>query len=256
MLNHISYSALKVWSECPYKMKLGYVDRIRGPGSIHTAFGTSVHKSTELKSKDSTVDEISIFKKTFEEEIEKLLKENVELSQKDVDDFTEQGVTLAPLIIPELKRFFGEYELYSAEEALYEEIKEFTGNQFFFKGFIDSIIKTSDGKYHILDFKTSSWGWDHEKKSDPMITYQLTLYKKFFAQKYGIDEKDIETYFCIIKRTVKKDHIEVFRVTSGPKKTENALKVLNNCLSSVNKSFFPKNRMSCKYCEYYKKECK
>ena len=53
-----------------------------------------------------------------------------------------------------------------------------------------------------------------------MITYQLTFYKKYYAQKYNIDPKSIETHFALVKRTAKKDYIELFRVTSGPKKTK------------------------------------
>ena len=167
----------------------------------------------------------------------------------------EQGKMLASLFLPELRKFFGNFTLVAAEEELYEKIKEYIKTDYNFKGFIDLIIKTEDGKYHILDQKSCSWGWENTKKTAALVTYQLTLYKKFFAQKHNIDEKDIETYFCLLKRTAKSDNIEIFRVTSGPKKTENALKVLTNCLTSIDKNFFPKNRLACKYCEYYKKEC-
>lgn len=33
-----------------------------------------------------------------------------------------------------------------------------------------------------------------------------------------IDPKDIETHFALIKRTAKKNRVEFFRVSSGPKK--------------------------------------
>ena len=32
-----------------------------------------------------------------------------------------------------------------------------------FKGFIDLVVKTPDGKYHIIDWKTCSWGWDAQR---------------------------------------------------------------------------------------------
>jgi hypothetical protein len=47
-----------------------------------------------------------------------------------------------------------------------------------------------------------------------MITYQLTFYKYFYAQKHGIDQKNIETHFALLKRIAKKDQVEIFRVTS------------------------------------------
>ena len=88
-----------------------------------------------------------------------------------------------------------------------------------------------------------------------MTTYQLTLYKYFFAKKHSIDVGDIETHFALMKRTAKKNVIEIFRVTSGPKKTENALKLLNKALYNIEKNNFVKNRLACTSgygCEFYK----
>ena len=82
----------------------------------------------------------------------------------------------------------------SVEEQLFEEIKEFNLDTKF-KGFIDLVIKTPDGKYHIIDWKTCSWGWDAQRKSDKMTVYQLSLYKNYFSNKHNIDHKDIETHF-------------------------------------------------------------
>ena len=65
---------------------------------------------------------------------------------------------------------------------LFENIKDFDDEKYNFKGFIDLVLQTDDGKYHIIDWKTCSWGWKSEKKSDRLTTYQLTLYKKFFCQ--------------------------------------------------------------------------
>jgi hypothetical protein len=89
-----------------------------------------------------------------------------------------------------------------------------------------------------------------------MVTYQLTLYKIFFAQKHNIDLKDIETYFALLKRTAKKDQVEIFRVTSGSKKRENALNLLKLALFNIKKKRFIKDRRSCVKCEFNKtKEC-
>ena len=87
-----------------------------------------------------------------------------------------------------------------------------------------------------------------------MTTYQLTLYKYFFAQKMEIDPKDIETHFALLKRTTKKDKVEFFRVTSGPRKTENATKLLKKALYNIKNKRYIKNRMSCKSCDFNKTE--
>ena len=130
------------------------------------------------------------------------------------------------------------------------------GEDLKFKGYIDAVVKTPDGKYHIIDWKSCSWGWDARKRSDPMVTYQLTLYKIFFAQKHNIDLKDIETYFALLKRTAKKDRVEIFRVTSANKKQENVLKLLKMALFNIKKKRYIKNRSACAKCEFHKtKEC-
>jgi len=85
-----------------------------------------------------------------------------------------------------------------------------------------------------------------------MTTYQLTFYKYYFAKKHNIDINDVETHFALLKRTAKKDHVEIFRVTSGPRKTENALNLMAKALYNIGKKRFIKNRLSCNRCEFYK----
>ena len=87
-----------------------------------------------------------------------------------------------------------------------------------------------------------------------MTTYQLTYYKNYFSKKHKIDPKEIETYFVLLKRTAKKENVEVLRVTSGQKKTENSLKLLENAVINIEKGVKIKNRLNCKYCKFYKTE--
>jgi len=87
-----------------------------------------------------------------------------------------------------------------------------------------------------------------------MVTYQLTLYKHYFAKKYDINPADIETHFALLKRTAKKDNVELFRTTSGQKKTENALNFLQKAIYNINNKNYLKNRLSCNRCEFYKTE--
>ena len=80
--------------------------------------------------------------------------------------------------------------------------------------------------------------------------------KVYYDEYFKNNFKNIETHFALLKRIAKKDQVEIFRVTSGDKKTQNAFNLLLKALYSINKSFFPKNRLNCKYCEYNNtKEC-
>jgi len=84
-----------------------------------------------------------------------------------------------------------------------------------------------------------------KKKTDPMVTYQLTLYKHYFALKHNIDPKMIETHFALLKRTAKDKNVEIFRVTSGPRKTKNVLTLLDKAIYNIKAKTQTKNRLSC-----------
>ena len=255
-MSHISFSELKCWNDCAFKHKLMYIDRLKVfKGNEYTAFGKALHEVCEHGIKDPSIKLDEYFLDCFEKEINSL--SDVELRQDLVESMFDQGTRLALKGLPALKDEFGNFKVISTEEQLKEKIEFF--ESFDFKGFIDLVIQTEDGKYHIIDWKTCSWGWDARKKADPMITYQLTLYKHFFAQKHNIDPKNIETYFALLKRTAKNNIVEIFRVTSGAKKTENALNLINKALYNISNGFHIKNRLACRKdygCEFYKtKHC-
>lgn len=250
---HISYSELKTWAECPWKRKLSYQDRVKKfIGNEFTAFGKALHFLCEHLVFDRVDDPEDFFNLAFEKELVLIGKEENDL----ITEMREQAKQIHPLIMPQLVQNFGEFEVFSVEEKLYEDITD-SDTGYKFKGFIDLVIKTPDGKYHVIDWKTCSWGWDAKKRSDKYITYQLTLYKKFFCEKHNIDSKLVETHFALLKRTAKKDNVEIFRVTSGPRKVENATKLLTTALIHISKQNHVKDRRSCRGCEYYKTEhCK
>ena len=247
---HISFSALKDWNTCAWYHKLTRIDKIRGfTGNAFTAFGNAIHDVCEKKLLKEEIEEEDYFLKRFEHFLGTL---DEEPDQKLVSDMRTQGKAILPEIEDALEDYFGEYEVLGSEIPLDEPIEG--EDDFIFKGYIDGVIATPDGKVHIFDWKTCSWGWDAKRRSAPMTTYQLTLYKYFFAQKMEIDPKSIETHFALLKRTSKKDKVEFFRVTSGPRKTENATKLLKKALYNIKNKRYIKNRMSCKFCDFNKTE--
>jgi len=251
---HISYSELKDWAFCAFYHKLTRVDKIDGfKGNAFTAFGTAMHSVCEKKLLQEAVDE-DFFIQEFEGCLE-ALDDDVEVDDRLVTDMREQGKQIMPEIQDALDDYFDEYEVLAVEMPLMEPIEGAEGYKF--KGFIDAIVATPDGKVHIFDWKTCSWGWDARKRSDALVTYQLTLYKHFFAQKMNVNSKDVETHFALLKRTAKKNRVEFFRVTSGPKKTQNALKLMRTALYNIQNKRYIKNRLSCTGgygCKFYKTE--
>jgi hypothetical protein len=253
---HISFSELKIWNECAWKHKLVYLEKIKAfQGNEYTAFGTALHSVCENLVEGNFTNGEQHFQEQFLKELKELPKDHV-LNKKLVIEMRAQGKELCQYILPALKEYFGSYELFSVEEQLFEPHKDFKETEYNFKGFIDLTVKTSDGVYHVIDWKTCSWGWDSRRKTERMTTYQLTLYKHFFAKKHGIDPADIQTHFALLKRTAKNNNVELFKVTSGNKKTENALKLLNKALYNLHNEKHVKNRLAChgKFgtCEFYK----
>jgi len=250
MKKHISYSELKTWAECPYRHKLEYLDGLRiFKGNEFTSFGKAIHAVGEkFLVEDSNTAPEEYFELQFLNELKSLTQEDkdLKLDSSLVQKMRQQGALLAPQMIPGLKEYFEEFDVFSVEERLYEPIEEEENN---FKGFIDLVLKKDD-EYHIIDWKTCSWGWKQQKKQDRLVTYQLTLYKHFFAKKHDIDPKNIKTYFALLKRTAKQDQIEIFQVSAGPKKTQNALNLLSTAMYNIKNRQYVKNKLSCMYCPF------
>ena len=79
---------------------------------------------------------------------------------------------------------------------------------------------------------------------------KFVYYKKFFCDKHNISPQLVETYFGLLKRTAKKDKVEIFRVSSGEIKIKNALNILTKAVYNIHNNNHPKNRTKCAKCEF------
>jgi len=248
---YISFSQLKNWVKCPFYHKLANIDKIEEAfsGNIYTAFGSALHLTIEkhLENQINDNELKSFFGETFENERTTLVEQ---IKDDHFNQFKSQGENLVQKYKSKLDSYFGKnYEVIKCEEEIYEDISNYTGNPFKFKGFIDLVIK-KDNKYHILDWKTCSWGWDAKKKADKMIIYQLIYYKHYYALKHNINPNDIECHFGLLKRTAKSNEIEIFQVTSQKRRTENAMELLVKALHNIDNGVYIKNKLSCADCEF------
>jgi ATP-dependent exoDNAse (exonuclease V) beta subunit len=259
--NYVSFSGVKDWKFCPHYFKLTRIDKVyKFEGNIHTSFGTAIHEAVEfLLLNERVSDKNYLLNETNKKFLWSFKKMLSGLDEKPDLKLVEEMKKQAPLIfkgvLPQLRKEFGNFTVISTEEQLNIPLEEYKLNEFQFKGFIDLIIKTEDGKYHVIDWKTCSWGWNMKKKTDPMVNYQLTYYKHFYAKKAGIDLKDIETYFILLKRTAKKENVEVYRVSSGQRKMTSALTLLENAVHNIDHGNHVKNKTSCRQCPVWKTLC-
>jgi hypothetical protein len=257
---NLSFSTVDLWRKCTFAFKIRQIDKIYGLSSIHSVFGSTVHDT--LKSfllseiNDEQID--SHFKNFFRKELKELPQERKEKLFTDpqmkemFQHMTASGPNLCRAAIKALSEKFPQYRIVQVEQEFVEPILLDVKGDYNFKGVIDLVLQTPDGMYHVLDWKSCAWGWKATKKSSKWVTYQLTYYKHFFALQNNIDLSNVFCHFGLIKRTAKKDNIEIFEVKVGPKKIKNALKVVNNLIYNTEKNHFPKNKLSCKYCDYYK----
>ena len=258
---HISFSELKNWDRCPFYHKLTYIDRIKlFKGNEHTAFGSAVHSVCEKLVLEENLNFSEYFKHAFSQNIKELADKEVELNPDLITSMEQQGLGLIGHIKPGLEEYFKSYEVMSVEENLSQHIKEFVEEEYNFKGYIDLVLKTQDGRCHIVDWKTCSWGWDARRKSEVMSIYQLIFYKHYYCDKYKIDPSNVDVHFGLLKRTAKKNKIELFKVTSAEKRTGNAINFLKKALYNINKKNYVKNKLACHGpfgpCEFYKtKRC-
>ena len=173
----ISFSALKKWKDCPYRYKINYVDNVSlFNGNEYTIFGTALHAACEECVPENKDNLFEKFKVSFKEQIDNLKSLNVELNSSLLEEMSQQAENICKYILPELHKNFKNFEIISVEEEIIEKISQFESFGTNFKGYIDLVLKTDDGKYHIIDWKTCSWGWDSRRKADPVTNYQLIYY--------------------------------------------------------------------------------
>ena len=260
---HISYSEWKNWHICPHYHKLTYIDKVtQFQGNIFTAFGKALHTVCELtltspeKYRGSGTIE-ALVKEQFLKELKALPEDEQQRAKRDfkLKEWLVSGVEIIPDLYRCLTEKFGklgeDWEVLAAEEQLYEPITEFTEAEKNFKGFIDLVVMSKkDKKVHLIDWKTCSWGWKREKKSDTILSYQLVYYKHFWSRKYDVDPKDVDCHFVLLKRTAKAGKkAEFVRVTAAKKRTTDALNTLTKALHNINKKNYIKNRTACTDCK-------
>ena len=267
--NHISFSEVSTILECGWRHKLKYVNKLEDPGSEHTVYGSCIHDSAEewLLNKDSAWFDL-------EESIERCttkVKEEFSRIKFDADGNAKklEKEWIAPIRgiltkIPSwMEETFPGYSVIAAELELFESF-EGQHNKWY-KGFVDCIIKTPKkarrgaknaargSTYWILDWKTTSWGWDKKKQTDPVKKMQLALYKHFVSKKLDIPFEDIKCGFVLLKRTAKgEEYCDLLEVPVSDQTRLATLKIVSNAINVVKRRMWTKERGdSCRYCEFF-----
>jgi len=72
-----------------------------------------------------------------------------------------------------------------------------------YKGYLDLVLYNEDtDKHKIIDFKTSTRGWNADTKKDEGKQFQLLFYKEYYSKQYNVDKDNIDVEFIILKRKI------------------------------------------------------
>jgi len=280
--NRVSFSQYSTYLKCPHKWYLDYIKNLKvREDNINTTFGTAIHHVFQtfltVMYKQSvqeaeSLDLNKMFLEKFNEEVKKIKPED--LSEEEFTDFCFDGQDIISAFTKSANRlkYFPskEYELVGIEIPLEINLK----NNVDFVGFIDIVLKENNKEYYrIIDFKTSSNGWNSYMKEDESKYAQLHLYKSVYSKKFNVPLDAIEVEFFIVKRKLYENvnfpqsRIQIFKPASGAIAIKESI---NNFIGFLEHGFkddgsyneseefikIPLNaKKHCKYCVHYKKAC-
>ena len=276
----VSYSQYSMWSSCPHKWYLTYVENKQPyQASIHTVFGTAFHETlqdyitvmyNESGAAADRMDLITLFQTKFAAVYSKEYKAAGAhfTNAEEMGEFFDDAVAILNFIKKNRNKLFTirKMKLLGIELPLLLKV----ANNVYLKGFIDFVLYDEDlDKVYIYDIKTSTRGWsDREKKDDSKIA-QILLYKEYFSKQFGTDVENIEVEFFIVKRKIWEQseyaipRTQHFKPASGKNKRKQAVDnfqaFIKDCFDDVGKpkmKSYLKNvgEKSCKWCPYNDKQ--
>lgn len=254
----ISYSQFKNWYKCPrYHWLLSIEKLIDYPSNEYTMYGNVMHEMSE-----KFLLERSLGLSSTEEENKEFFKRNFlyrfSILKNDEKTFDKEkslkmfaaGLKLYPKMISELEKKFGtDFKIIDVEYVINEPIDfhKHENISYRFKGYVDIVLQTNDGKFHIVDWKTTVGGWGRKQRSDKSNLYQMILYKYFFSKKENIEPKNIEVHYGFL--VTKSKNINWLDITSGDKRTKNCLNSIKSMLITAFERKIYMRAVDCKYCE-------
>jgi hypothetical protein len=274
----VSCSQFTNWWTCPHKWFRDYILHEKVfEDSIHMSFGTAIHEAIQLylttlyhktEAEAEALDLIPVFTTAFKREV---TNKKIAHTQADFDEFVEDGkAILKEFCDPSNRgRYFPreKFELLGIENKILMDIKQ----NVTMDARLDVVMKEKmSGNIRIVDFKTSTRGWDNNTKEDFTKTCQLVLYKSLYSKYHNIPLSKITVEYFILKRKVyekakyPQTRLDVFVPSSYQKDVLEVIqefkKFLAACFTEGGQhkvtAKYPKNpgknQKNCKYCNYLK----
>jgi len=268
-----------MYSECPYRWKLNYVDKLRvSESNIHLIFGSAMHEVIQKYLNIMYNDSVKNADLMNLDEMlrDKLIEQFKEAEEKDgkppctkeeLMEFFDDGVAIIDFFKKRRAEYFIKrgYTLIGCEVPIEVDMK----NNIKMVGYLDIVLHDEIlDVIKIIDIKTSTMGWNKWMKKDENKTQQLLLYKQFYSKQYDHPIQRIEVEYFIVKRKLwekamfPQKRVQKFSPASG-KPSMN--KVNNRLLKFINEAFDESgshkddmvatpSKKACKWCEFKKTE--
>ena len=279
-MSRISYSQLSMFSECPQRWKLNYIDDLSiSEPSIYLLFGTAMHEVIqtwlEVMYHDSikNANKLNLEQRLHDKMMERF-KIDKEAYGKDpctleqLREFFQDGVDILDFVKKRRADYFSKrgYKLIGCEVPIDVELKK----NIKMVGYLDIVILDEmTNTLKIYDIKTSTQGWNKWMKKDENKTQQLLLYKQFYSKQYNHPVDRIEVEYFIVKRKLWENamfpqkRVQKFSPASGTVSMNKVAKRLDTFLELAfdeEGEKTPKNivatpsKKSCRWCEFRKTE--
>jgi hypothetical protein len=276
---NISYSQFSIFKECPHKWELLYKDGLQQyTSTIHTVFGTAMHEALQhyitimFEQSAAEADRFNVeeyFEERFRETYLKEYKSNSSThfsSSVEMREFFDDGIAIINFFKKKRGQYFSKRGWFLVACEL--PIVIVPDNKFknvLYKGYLDLVLyHEPTNTFKIIDFKTSTRGWNDKTKKDEGKQFQLILYKNGFSKQFDIPEDNIEVEFFILKRKIWEEsefpqsRIQEFAPPSGKIKMKKAVTALNEFIEhSFNQDGTYKDNKypitvneNCKYCPF------
>ena len=279
-MGRISYSQLSMFSECPERWKLNYIDKLRVfETNIFLIFGTAMHEVIqtwlEVMYNDSikNANKLNLEQRLHDKLIEGFKKAKEEEGKEpctleQLREFFQDGVEILDFVKKRRADYFGKrgYKLIGCEVPIDVDLKKNVK----MVGYLDIVILDEiTNTLKIYDIKTSTMGWNKWQKKDENKTQQLLLYKQFYSKQYNHPIENIEVEYFIVKRKLwekamfPQKRVQKFSPASGTVSMNKVAKRLDTFLDLAfddNGEQITENiiatpsKKACKWCEFRKTE--
>jgi len=279
-MGRISYSQLSMFSECPERWKLNYIDKLRVfETNIFLIFGTAMHEVIqtwlEVMYNDSikNADKLNLEQRLHDKLIEGFKKAKEEegkdpCTKEQLREFFQDGIDILDFVKKRRADYFSKrgYKLIGCEVPIDVDLRKNVK----MVGYLDIVILD---EYHnilkIYDIKTSTQGWNKWQKKDENKTQQLLLYKQFYAKQYNHPIDKIEVEYFIVKRRLWENamfpqkRVQKFSPASGTVSMNKVAKRLDTFLDLAfddngeqitDNIIATPSKKACKWCEFRKTE--